>query len=369
MNSNFNIFGLIFLLGSLQGVVLSFYLFFQTEKPRIRSVSLGFLILILAYDLFETTLSFSNHIPLFFQFLVLLFTFGMGPSLYLYVRSSLKPDENFPKKIWIYFLPIIIQILLRLVVFIAFLLDKSLGIWLYALHIRFSAPVSVLIFWTYLIWSWREYKTVRINEDLTQVEQIEIFSWIRLFLIVVTSITVLWTIMIFWSALFPNNFQFHYFFPFQIIIVLFIYWVGFKSFQRIKIIYVTAEKNSQAFFDSIPLDEVAECLEKLKKAMEIEKLYLDWELNLTGLAEKTTLKPKIISSVLNQKLGKGFNEFVNEYRVGEVKKKLLENDQNLNITEIAFASGFNSLPTFQRAFKAQTSVSPKEFITRHKKLK
>ena len=357
---------MIFLLGSIQGVVLSLYLFFQTEKPRLRSISLGLLILILAYDLFETSLSFSNHIPLVFQFLVLLFTFGMGPSLYIYARSSLKPMESFPKKIWIYFVPIIIQILLRLVVFFAYLLDKSLGTSLYVLHTLISAPVSVLIFWTYLIWSWREYKTFSTNEDLTQAEQIEVFRWIRLFLTVVTSITVLWTIMMFWSSFFPNYFQFHYFYPFQLIIVLFIYWVGFKSFQRIKFIYVTAEKNSQTLFDSIPLGEVSETLEKLKIAMEIEKLYLDSELNLAILAEKINLKPRIISSVLNQKLGKGFKEFVNEYRVEEVKKKLLGNKQNLNITEIAFASGFNSLPTFQRAFKSQTSMSPKEFIASHK---
>lgn len=367
MDIGFTVFGLIFLLGSVQGIVLSLYLLFQKERPRLRSVSLSLLVFILAYDLFETAWTFSSHIPIPVQFLALVLVFGAGPSLFIYIRSSLRPAEQFSQDILIYFLPVFIQSLVRLVVFVVYLWDNFLGTSLYFLHIQFSAPVSVVIFWTCLIWSWREYQTVLKNEELTQGEQRELFGWIRLFLIVVTTITVLWTIMMFWSVFFPAYFHFHYFYPFQIVIVLFIYWIGFKSFQRIKVIYVNSEKNSQAFFEAIPIDTVSETLDRLKSAMEVDKLYLDSELNLAALGEKTGLKPKIISSVLNQKLGMGFNGFVNMYRIKEVKARLLDNDKNFNITEIAFAAGFNSLPTFQRAFKSQTSVSPKEFIASQKK--
>ncbi len=366
MNLNPAIFGLFFLLGSLQGILLSIYLFFQSEKPRMRSISLGFLVLILSYDLLETCLNFAQYRPLSVQFLVLLFSFGIGPCLYLYVRSSVRPEESFAKPLWFYFLPIIFQCALRLMVFLAYLIEPSLGNKLYMLHLRLSAPASVIIFWLYLIWSWQFFSVASENDELTQVEQAEVSKWISVFLIVVSGIAMLWTILMLWSILLPQAFQFSYFYPFQIIIVLFVYWVGFKSFQRIKVIYVAAEKTAQAFFSSIPGEEVTRCLLKIKHAFEIEHLHLDSELTLSTFAQKTELKPKLISAVLNQELGKGFKEVVNEYRVEEVKRKLLDNPKNLHITQIAFNSGFNSVPTFQRAFKLHTKLSPKEFIAIHR---
>jgi AraC-like DNA-binding protein len=61
-------------------------------------------------------------------------------------------------------------------------------------------------------------------------------------------------------------------------------------------------------------------------------------------------------------MGINFNDYVNQFRVGEVKKKLLQAEwAHLTITGIAFESGFNSKASFQRIFKEQTGMSPSEF--------
>jgi AraC-like DNA-binding protein len=63
---------------------------------------------------------------------------------------------------------------------------------------------------------------------------------------------------------------------------------------------------------------------------------------------------------------KNFNEFVNQYRLAAVKKKLLESgNEHLTITGIAFECGFNSQATFQRVFKQTTGVSPTQFLAQH----
>ena len=96
--------------------------------------------------------------------------------------------------------------------------------------------------------------------------------------------------------------------------------------------------------------------------MEEDKLYLNPNLSLHVLAQHTGLAQKNISAVLNQHLNKSFNEYVNKYRVGEFKKKILQPGlDHLTITGIAFECGFNSQATFQRTFKEFTGMSPTEF--------
>ena len=99
-----------------------------------------------------------------------------------------------------------------------------------------------------------------------------------------------------------------------------------------------------------------------------DRLFLNPNLKLQDIVNHTNVSQKIISAVLNQHIGKTFNEFVNSYRIEEFKSRLLgENDQNLTITGIAFECGFNSQATFQRTFKAFTQLSPKEFQQKHSK--
>ena len=96
--------------------------------------------------------------------------------------------------------------------------------------------------------------------------------------------------------------------------------------------------------------------------MELDKVYLNPNLNLDILSQHTSIPSKTISSVLNQHLQKSFNEFVNGYRVEEVKRRLQESQQsNLTILGTGLECGFNSKASFQRIFKEMTGVSPGEY--------
>jgi AraC-like DNA-binding protein len=57
-----------------------------------------------------------------------------------------------------------------------------------------------------------------------------------------------------------------------------------------------------------------------------------------------------------------FTEFVNQYRVREAKRLLLA-DQS--VTEVCFASGFESLSYFNRIFKKVTGQNPMQFKKQH----
>lgn len=118
----------------------------------------------------------------------------------------------------------------------------------------------------------------------------------------------------------------------------------------------------------IPPSVIDEAVPLLIKAMERDKLYLNPELNLSLLAQHVRLPQKTISAVLNQHLQKSFNEFVNEYRISAFKEKIAAAQQEqFTILSLAYESGFNSLPTFQRAFRNNTGMSPREYMNNQNK--
>ena len=86
------------------------------------------------------------------------------------------------------------------------------------------------------------------------------------------------------------------------------------------------------------------------------------ELNLKMLSDKTNIPAHYISQVINQQFGKNFSDYVNFYRVEDIKQKLIAPTQShITIEGLAYMSGFNSKAAFQRAFKKQTGISPKEY--------
>src|SRR6185369_9680090 len=133
------------------------------------------------------------------------------------------------------------------------------------------------------------------------------------------------------------------------------------GYHRIKIVYLNEQKNSLIYFGKISDEEILKVTMQLSAAMMQDKIYLDPELSISKLAAHLGYPSKTISSVLNQHLKIGFNEYVNGFRVEEVKRRLLEPEsKNLTILAIALDSGFNSLPTFQRTFKGLTGLTPKQ---------
>ena len=96
--------------------------------------------------------------------------------------------------------------------------------------------------------------------------------------------------------------------------------------------------------------------------MEASLFYKDAELSLGSLAEKLDIPPHELSRIINVALRKNFNDFINEYRIREVTRKMHEPSYDrLTLLGIAFDSGFNSKATFNRTFRQVTSKSPKEY--------
>jgi AraC-like DNA-binding protein len=94
--------------------------------------------------------------------------------------------------------------------------------------------------------------------------------------------------------------------------------------------------------------------------MENKKPYLDFDLTLQKLAAQLDLPEKELSLLINQKIGKHFFDFINEYRI-EDAKMLLKNQPQLTVLEILYEVGFNSKSSFYTAFKKETNITPSDY--------
>ncbi|WP_041693412.1 AraC family transcriptional regulator [Emticicia oligotrophica] len=83
------------------------------------------------------------------------------------------------------------------------------------------------------------------------------------------------------------------------------------------------------------------------------------EINISEIANKTRFSEAAFCRYFKQRTQKTFVEFVNEIRIEYACKLLQEND--LNVLEICYESGFKNLSNFNRQFRKYTNKNPKSY--------
>lgn len=110
-------------------------------------------------------------------------------------------------------------------------------------------------------------------------------------------------------------------------------------------------------------DERAEEIRRaLVAAMEGKAYYRDPDLTLNDLAVALDVSPHNLSEVINTRLERNFFDFVNGYRIEQVKKDILDpSKQHLKMLAVAFENGFRSKSSFNLIFKKHVGMTPSEF--------
>jgi len=80
---------------------------------------------------------------------------------------------------------------------------------------------------------------------------------------------------------------------------------------------------------------------------------------VNAMASELNLSTRYLSDLLKQETGKTAIELIHIFLVNEAKNLLIGEKQN--VSEIAYALGFENLPYFSRLFKKETGVSPNQF--------
>jgi AraC-like DNA-binding protein len=124
------------------------------------------------------------------------------------------------------------------------------------------------------------------------------------------------------------------------------------------------QENDEEKYSRISLDEKQkEALsETVFQYLKSEKPYLNPEYSLQMMADDLNISRHKLSQIINSSQKKNFYKFINEFRVEEVKEKLVDPAfNNYNLLGIALECGFNSKTSFNRIFKEITGLTPSEF--------
>jgi len=379
------------ILGAAQGLLLSI-LIFQKHRELFANRFLALLMLgyaVILVNLLLNDIGFFDSHP---HLMLLLYgmPFIVGPLNYLYAKYLTTHSPKMIATDWLHFSPFVI---------IEFYYLKDVFKSTTELHALYTIseleglPVKLILFnWAiiiqcniYLILILLLIKKYshRIKKVFSSIEKIKL-DWLKI---------ISYMMIIVLSIFFIENFLIgfginlsHFFSLTSLLTAAFVYAMGYLGLSKSEIYAASTFADSMSHFDQgkfnergtaeikqvaqhqkyeksgLSKDKAITCLNQLLALMEHEKPYQNSELTLHQLAAKLEISSHNLSEVINTQLHQNFFDFINFYRVEEVKKKLSDpQTHHLKILSIAMDAGFNSKTSFNTIFKKHTRLTPSEF--------
>lgn len=114
------------------------------------------------------------------------------------------------------------------------------------------------------------------------------------------------------------------------------------------------------------VEVVSESKRILKVKNYIDEHYKD-DLSLEQLADLVGMTPTAFSRYFKQRTAKNISEYIVDIRLGHAARLLV--DTSDSVSEICWATGFNTLSNFNRLFRKRKECSPTEFREKYQKTK
>ncbi len=363
------------LLGALQGFIVSAILFLS-KKEGISNRLLGTLLLFMSmaslniYLINQPWFNQSTSLSILHEVIPMVIFMPAGPLIYFYIRSFYENDFRIGKAQKAHFYPVILDLFPHLVV--VFYIVGIMGGFLKPnnpawgrLIDQYNTYVDIPRWISLAAYIWLSWKYMQLNKLKVKEVRNSFLLWPGQLILAFGLFLVIWLLHLIpyiIPAYSEKMLNLVGWYPVYIPGAVLIYWLSIKSYQLLHQ-QIKKDKKNVGVLNSLSGKTIGEAIKVLKDSMDKDQLFLNPELNLAMLSEHTSLPPKIISAILNQELNTSFSTFINEYRIKEIKYRILQpQNQNLTIAGIAFDCGFNSQPTFQRAFKASTGHSPTEYL-------
>jgi AraC-like DNA-binding protein len=347
---------------------------------------LALLFLILAYEFFVNLIFITGYLVLFPHFfgtalpLVLLF----GPLLFFYIKIHITDNFYFKAKYLWHFLPYLAVNIIYLPFFMMKgsdkvtefqgLIDGRPSLLLSIVLLLTSLMPLLYAVWSLIVIKKHRDKISNLYSFTTEKMKLDWLWYLTWSMLIVSIIAFILNSIIAFSDMADWLQLRHYVLT---ISVLWVFSLGYYGIRR------------TPFFQDFPLltevDEARAVLEDLNRKkyektrihedayeqykkilldhMEEKKPYLNQKLTIAQVAKQIDMPAHHLSQLLNEYLNQTFYEFINSYRIEEVKERYKDPaNRNLTLIGIAMESGFSSKSSFNRIFKQFTGKTPSEYF-------
>ncbi len=352
MARTFNFTDAILLLGAFQGFILSALLFFLRRGNRVQHRLLSAILASFGACILLHALGTEGH-----KFIVESLATLIAALLYLYTASLTTYAFRFQQRTLLHLLPFLVSVVAVSMLVLRGEEEPGAAATMLTIFTILTASVYIVAADVVLL---RHGRVIR--ENYSALEKINL-NWLRFFVIALT---------LFWLSagvidLFFKSTSMDAVWLASCLIVYLIGYFGFVQPQVFTHPVVDSGRQAQAegqkYAKSSLTPELAEIhLRKLASVMQNERPYLDKEISLATLSEKTGVPLHHLSQIINENLGKNFYDYINAERIEEAKRYLRDvQKDHLNIAAIGFDAGFNSLSAFNAAFRKFAHCTPSHF--------
>ncbi len=349
-------------LGFFLAAILSLNKSNRSNNLPIILLILGFSFVLVQYVLYWT--NYGSIYP-YLYFFDSSWYLAFGPLLYIYIAKFY--SKTFKIR-WFHFLPAIISFMLNGYYFAKSNGFQELGDYkgdiLFSLFGSLRSPwIAALSLIIYLITT-KDFISLQKSDENSQYE-VTRKKWTNLLLKLFSVFSISY-ISYYVLVKFPF-FNSHWDYAISFSMTISIYTIGYVVYKEPSIF--NGELLSKLFLKETNGQELTsatkdEFYNTLLSYIKNNKPYLDNNLRLVHLADKTGFSTHILSKLINEKAHKNFNQFINEYRLEEARKLLIDDD-SISIKTIYFDVGFNNKATFNNAFKNKYKCTPSEYKKRH----
>ena len=383
------------IVGAVQALFF-FILILNKRGKRMPDILLAFSLIIFAvhlsavYFLFKQGYSAYINYGSYVSGIIILY-FSL---MYIYARSLISNNNTFSPKWLLHLLPTIITYI-SFIPYMVLDYEGKMALFDHKFSNNFFfnfTAITIISFITYyiiIIFRLLRKHEINIKKTFSYDENINL-AWLKKLAIILAVIWVVFsisTIYVYYreltsvSEINPMEFYIQIELYGHCLFVGFVYLLGYFGYKQGNI-FLFKKQNSNIVEtgkadkqnDSISTDVNTETksediafVDVLNKYMTEQKPYLESELSLFQLAKELNVSTHYLSNILNNYIHKNFYEFINHYRVDEVKRKIVSNkNDNFTLLAIALDCGFNSKATFNRIFKNYTGYTPSQFHQEYK---
>ncbi|MBT8219176.1 MAG: AraC family transcriptional regulator [Bacteroidia bacterium] len=382
----FNIYGTSLLLLTLQGLVFCLLLFQRYRRQRnFADLLLTLILLITCYHQTTYTLGFMSWFDTYpttkINYLTPDLSLALAPLIYFYIKSTTAPDFTSKDiRLW-HFLPVAIYILIKVFILVYDAMqpgfsDVQNGPLVINFEWKYLSPflflLTALQMLLYLAFSYQVLYAFRekIKHYFANTYRLEL-NWLRNFLIAYSLLYLFNCIQSVIDAMIVDLSwrQEWWYYLLSGIAIIYVgmkgYFTGVKELGNADFVAFEVPKTTQlAKSDSRKASKDLDGKKTMIQEYFLEnKPYLDKELSLITLARQMNLSREELSEVINQGFNTRFNDFINAYRISEIKSQIKAGKhQTLSLLGLAYEAGFNSKATFNRAFKKAEGQSPSAYL-------